>query len=94
VSATNIRERAVAAACEALGVPERAWPLFTRWAAEPMTQALYDQITSYVDVLIADRCVHPRGDLLTQLIELEVAGQALTTEEIHAFVIDFIRAAD
>ena len=35
-----------AAVCEALGVPQKDWPLFSRWAAGPLTPKEHDALNS------------------------------------------------
>ncbi len=84
------RQHSVVAICEALGVPERDWRLFTGWAETPMSSRSRDAPHQYVDVMIADRCTHPTDDLLSQLIDVEVDGQALTTDDIRRFVTDLV----
>lgn len=87
------RQLSIVAVCEALGVPEQDWRLFTRWAANPITSRSLDALYQYVDVMIADRCAHPTDDLLSKLIDVEVGGQAMTTDDIHRFVADLVIGA-
>ena len=93
MSAANTRQTTAAAVCEALGVPEEDWPLFYRWAAAPLTAKTTDVLHQYVDVMIADRCRRPRGDLLSALIDLEVDGKELSVDDIHNFVTEVVAAA-
>jgi cytochrome P450 len=93
MTASNVRQRSVAAACEALGVPRKDWSLFTRWVSAPLTSEVVDQLNSYVDVMVAERCTRPHDDLLAKLIELEIDGQGLTTDEIRAFVANLVIGA-
>ncbi len=93
MNVASIRQRSAEAACEALGVPRKDWALFTRWASGPVTPEVLDEMNYYTDVMIADRCTHPRDDLLMRLIEMEVDGQALTTDEIQAFVRNLVLSA-
>jgi cytochrome P450 len=51
-------------------------------------------VHSYVDVMIADRCRKPTGDLLSQLIALEVDGEELTVDDIRTFVAALVSDAD
>jgi cytochrome P450 len=93
MTAINIRQRSVVAACEAFGVPPKDWPLFTRWASAPLTPDVVDHLHSYVDVMIAERCTRQHDDLLATLIELDIDGQGLTNGEIRAFVVDLVIGA-
>ena len=43
------------------------------------------EMRAYLDGMIAERRARPRDDLLTQLIEAELDGERLTTEEILGF---------
>jgi cytochrome P450 len=86
MTTTNTRQHAIAAACEALGVPRQDWQLFSRWGAGPMTPKASDELHHYVDVMIADRCRRPGDDLISKLIELEVDGEELTVDDIQNFV--------
>ena len=83
----------IATMCEALGVPEQDWHLFSRWAQGPLTSKARDELYQYVDVMIADRCRKPGDDLLAKLIELEVDGEELTVDDIHKFVAALVSGA-
>ena len=87
------RQNSIAAVCEALGVPQQDWHLFSRWAAGPMTRKTLDELYQYVDVMIADRCRRSTDDLLAKLIELEVDGEELTVDDIHRFVAALMTGA-
>jgi cytochrome P450 len=84
----------VAAVCAALGVPVGQWPLFARWAADFLDPAALDQLYSHVDVMIADRCAHPGGDLLTELIRLDVDGEGLTVDDLRTIVAVLVAGAE
>jgi cytochrome P450 len=89
----STRQASTAAVCEALGVPPEDWPLFYRWAAEPLTPKAADALHQYVDVMIADRCRRLTDDLLANLIELEVDGVELTVDDIRNFVTELVVGA-
>ena len=74
----------VRAVCMALGVPRQDWPLFARWAWDMALDEMY----AYVDVMVADRCVHPRADLLSWLISVDIHGDGdgLTADQVRAVV--------
>ena len=94
MSPTDIRQNSIAAVCEALGVPQKDWPLFSRWGTGPVTPTSLDEMNHYIDVMIGDRCAHPCEDLLAELIEFEIGGQGLTAAEIRAFVATLVSGAD
>lgn len=91
---TDTRKTAIAAVCEALGVPRHDWHHFARWAGGPVTSKALDELHQYVDVMIAERCWRPADDLLAKLIQLEVDGEELTTDDIRCFVAALIFGAD
>jgi cytochrome P450 len=80
----------IATVCEALGVPEQDWHLFSRWAQGPFTSQACDELHQYVDVMIADRCRKPGCDLVSQLIAMEVDGEGLTTDDIRSYVVSLV----
>jgi cytochrome P450 len=45
-----------------------------------------DELYAYVDVMIADRCRNPGQELLSHLIQFEVDGNELTTDDLRAIV--------
>lgn len=94
MSAASIRQATTASVCEALGVPEKDWPLFYRWAAGPLTPKATDVLHQYIDVMIAERCHRPGDDLLTTLVTLEVDGRELTDDDIRNFVTALVAGAD
>jgi cytochrome P450 len=86
----STRQASTAAVCEVLGVPRNDWPLFYRWAAEPLTPPATDALHQYVDVMIADRCRRSTDDLVSSLIDLEVDGRELTVDDIRNFVAELV----
>lgn len=75
----------IADVCATLGVPHDDWVLFWRWADElPDTRAV-EELNSYVDVLVAGRCVRPTDDEMSRLI-----AQGLTDDEIRGRVADLV----
>lgn len=94
MSTARISEATTATVCEALGVPEKDWPLFYRWAAGPLTPKAVDTLHQYIDVMIAERCRRPSDDLLTTLIALEIDGRELTDEDIRSFVATLVAGSD
>jgi len=71
----------IADVCRVLGVPHDDWVLFWRWADELPAAKAVDELNSYVDVLVADRCRAPAQDGLSYLIVRD-----MTIEEIRAQV--------
>jgi cytochrome P450 len=94
VTTASTRQDTTAAICEALGVLQKDWPLFYRWAAAPLTPKGTDELYYYVDVMIAERCRRPADDLMTALIALEVDGTELTVDDIRSFVASLVTGAD
>ncbi|APE15384.1 hypothetical protein BOH72_09265 [Mycobacterium sp. WY10] len=68
----------IADICTTLGVPDDDRVLFWRWADELPSAKAVDELNSYVDVLIAERCRRPADDELSELIAL-----GLTDDEIR-----------
>ena len=62
----------IANLCMALGVPRDDWVLFWRWADELPAGKAADELNAYVDVLIAQRCLKPGDDVMSQLIALDM----------------------
>jgi hypothetical protein len=75
----------VADVCATLGVPQDDWVLFWRWADELPDDKAVDELNSYVDVLVAARCVRPADDMMSGLIALD-----LTVDEIRRHVADLV----
>jgi cytochrome P450 len=85
--------------CRLLGVPEEDDEQFARWNTA-ITWALsfglgehrgevewgLEQMSTYVDALIADRRRQPRDDLITGLVQAEEADDHLTDEEIGSVI--------
>jgi cytochrome P450 len=92
MTTTDARQNSIATVCEALGVPRRDWPLFSGWSesAGPVAPNALDALCQYVDVMIADRCRKPGGDLLSQLIAMEVDGEGLMTDDIRNYVVGLV----
>jgi cytochrome P450 len=92
MTTTDARQNSIATVCEPLGVPRRDWPLFSGWSesAGPVAPNALDALCQYVDVMIADRCRKPGGDLLSQLIAMEVDGEGLTTDDIRNYVVGLV----
>lgn len=79
----------IADICTVLGVPDDDRVMFWRWADELPHCRAHDELTSYVDVLIAQRCRRPAADELSQLIAL-----GLTDEEIRRRVALLVTKAE
>jgi hypothetical protein len=79
--------------CIQLGVPQKDWHLFRRWAGKCLTTEALDKLHAYVDVMIADRCCKPGTDLLSQLIANGVDGEELTVDELHTAVAALVARA-
>ncbi|WP_099039632.1 hypothetical protein [Mycobacterium neglectum] len=94
MTTASTRRATTAAVCDALGVPQKDWPLFYRWADTPLTPNAADALHQYVDVMIADRCRRPADDLMTKLIALEVDGAELTVDDIRSFVATLVAGPD
>jgi len=74
--------------CTALGVPADDWVLFWRWADELPAPKAVDELNSYVDVLIAQRCRTPADDMISRYIDAD-----MTVEEIYAQVAAMVENA-
>lgn len=83
---TAFRRDSIAGVCARLGVPHKDWHLFRRWASESSNPKALDELYAYVDVMIADRCRKPAGDLLSELIQSGIAGEELTVDDLRAIV--------
>jgi cytochrome P450 len=94
VTTAGTRQATTATVCEALGVPQKDWPLFYRWAGAPLSPKSVDELYYYVDVMLAERCRNPADDLMTTLIALEVDGTKLTVDDIRGFVATLLAGAD
>ncbi|WP_431232489.1 hypothetical protein ACQ856_24030 [Mycolicibacterium psychrotolerans] len=75
----------IADICTALGVPDDDRVLLWRWADELPSSRAIDELNSYIDVLIAERCRRPADDELGRLV---MAG--LTDDEIRRRVAGLV----
>ncbi|WP_232079816.1 cytochrome P450 [Mycolicibacterium parafortuitum] len=76
----------------AVGAPVRDWWLLSRWTERLADPAAREALGAYFDVLVAQRCVHPGDDLVSDLIDHDLDGGGLTADEIRAVLVDFVRA--
>ncbi|WP_445169971.1 hypothetical protein ACTXG7_12040 [Mycolicibacterium sp. Dal123E01] len=67
----------IADVCTVLGVPQDDWVLFWRWADELPCDKATDELNSYVDVLVADRCRRPTDDGLSRLIAADLTADQI-----------------
>jgi cytochrome P450 len=91
--ADSARHHPIAAVCAALGVPPKDWRLFRRWTDETLNSKALDELYAYVDVMIADRCGKPGDDLLSHLIQVEVDGYELTSDDLRMLVATLVGAS-
>jgi cytochrome P450 len=91
---TTVRRHSIADVGARLGIPQKDWHLFKRWATESLNSKALDELHAYVDVMIADRCHRPGDDLLSTLIETGIDGAELTVDELRAVVVALVRRAD
>ena len=81
--------------CELLGAPPEDWKLFSGWATDifrifnnnlaedlPLIERADQELTAYMNDMIAERRADPRDDLLSDLIAIEEAGDRLSTDEM------------
>ena len=81
--------------CELLGAPPEDWKLFSGWATDifrifnnnlaedlPLIERADQELTAYMNDMIAERRADPRDDLLSDLIAVEEAGDRLSTDEM------------
>jgi cytochrome P450 len=81
--------------CELLGAPPEDWKLFSGWATDifrifngmlaedlPLIARAADELTDYVNAMIAERRAEPRPDLLSDMIAIEEEGDRLSTDEM------------
>ncbi len=81
--------------CALLGAPKRDWQLFSGWATDifrlfnqdlaadlPAIERASGELEEYVRSLVAQRRREPGDDLLSALIEIEEAGERLSTDEL------------
>lgn len=81
--------------CELLGAPKEDWKLFSAWATDifrmfnndiandqAAIEAAMTELDQYVIAMIDERRRRPADDLLSRLIEVEEAGDRMTTDEL------------
>lgn len=81
--------------CELLGAPKKDWERFSQWATDifrlfnqdllndlPLIEAASSELEAYVLALIEQRRHTPGDDLLSRLIEVEEAGDSLSSDEL------------
>lgn len=81
--------------CELLGAPKEDWKLFSAWATDifrifnqdlandmPRIVQASDELDAYVRAMVERRRSAPAGDLLSDLIAVEEAGDRLSTDEL------------
>lgn len=91
--------------CRLLGVPSEDHQDFTAWLAaigwaltlelpthRVEAEAAMAALDEYIGALLTDRRARPRGDLLTQLVEAERAGDRLSEDELRALVVGLLFA--
>jgi cytochrome P450 len=88
-----VRHYPIAGVCTLFGVPRRDWHLFSRWAEHLPAPKATDELYVYVDVMIADRCRKSGQDLLSHLIQFEVDGNELTTDDLRVIVAALVAGA-
>lgn len=80
--------------CGIVGVPLEDHAQFAAWAEEINTGPLHPErgmaasraMRAYLEPLVADRRAHPRGDLLSELVQAEIDGARLTDERLYGFL--------
>ncbi|WP_133057256.1 hypothetical protein [Mycolicibacterium parafortuitum] len=77
----------------AVGAPVRDWWRLSRWIERLDDPAVLEALGAYFDVLVAQRCVRPGDDLVSDLIDHNLDGGGLTADEIRVVLVDFVRAA-
>ena len=75
----------IADVCATLGVPDDDRVLFWRWADELPDARAVDELNSYVDVLVAVRCIRPADDIVSTFI-----AHGLTDDEIRGRIADLV----
>jgi cytochrome P450 len=77
-----------------LGLPRSDYPKFQRWSLELLSVsrdwerglAASAALRHYFSEVLADRRLHPRDDLITDLSTAHIDGQRLSDDEIFAFL--------
>ena len=93
--------------CALLGAPREDWRQFSLWAEdifkivsfdidlaaeEPAVLKAWDEFDDYIDVMVADRRRHLTGDLLSELIRIEDAGDHLDAAELRMLAFSVLIA--
>lgn len=81
--------------CELLGAPKEDWRRFSGWATDifrmfnndlandlPAIEDAMEELDRYVRAMVEERRGRPADDLLTRLIQVEEAGDRMTTDEL------------
>lgn len=90
--------------CEMLGVPAEDYDQFHRWANEiglvfntsaerARSERAVIGLSQYVESLVARRRETPGADLISALVQVEEAGERLTTAELHNLLVLLVWAA-
>lgn len=80
--------------CHAIGIPVDDYEAFHRWALDllavgddpPRGFAAAARIVEYLRPILERRNADPQGDLVSKLVQAEVAGQRLSDEEVLSFL--------
>jgi cytochrome P450 len=91
--------------CELFGAPKEDWLQFSAWATDifrifnqnlaedqPLIRKAGDELSAYVEDLIAERRRNPGDDLLSELIAVEEAGDRLSTPELVMMAVAVLMA--
>ncbi len=85
--------------CAALGVPVRDWWQVSHWMDQRdhdhhHTEGHHhtDVLGAYIDVMVADRCVRPGDDLVSDLVAFDVDDCGLTADDIRTIIVELISA--
>lgn len=93
--------------CEMIGVPDADRHLIFDWSnrlvgqqdpdfqsSEEDGQAAAAEIYAYCDAIADDRRANPRDDIMTALVQAEVDGDRLSTEELNMFFVLLVVAGN
>jgi cytochrome P450 len=77
-----------------LGLPEEDFAQFQRWSIELISLGAdidrglkaSESLREYFAGIVADRRVHPRDDVISDLVQARVDGESLDDEAIYAFL--------
>jgi len=93
--------------CALLGAPREDWRQFSLWAEDifkivsfdidlaaeqPQVLKAWGEFDDYIDVMVADRRRHLTGDLLSELIRIEDAGDHLDAAELRMLAFSVLIA--